>query len=61
MARQVEKLRTSADWIAWLNLTSRFHKYSFLNVLLMHTQAEERRMARLTHIAGFRKWIDMKR
>jgi antirestriction protein ArdC len=61
MTAKVAELRTSEDWVAWLNVASKFHRYSFLNVWLMHCEAEDRGMEPLTHVAGFKRWLEMDR
>lgn len=58
---EVAKITTSEDWMAWLRTATKFHNYSFNNVLLMHIQAAQREMAPLTHVAGYQRWLDLKR
>lgn len=52
----IRSLRTSDDWTAWLGLASRLHRYSFNNILLIHTQRPD-----ATAVAGYRAWQDLGR
>jgi antirestriction protein ArdC len=50
----IEQLRSSDGWQAYLKVRSRFHSYSWRNVLLIlhqHPTAER--------VAGFRAWLDL--
>ncbi|MGH9018294.1 MAG: ArdC-like ssDNA-binding domain-containing protein [Acidimicrobiales bacterium] len=47
----VTTLTTSAGWRRYLDFQSRFHRYSFGNVLLIGTQCPE-----ATQVAGFATW-----
>jgi hypothetical protein len=60
---QIEKLRqatsallTSEGWQRWLRTRSRFHRYSLRNTLLIAFQCPH-----ATHVAGFRKWLELGR
>ncbi len=44
----VERLTTSSEWQRYLDFQSRFHRYSFGNVLLIAAQCHE-----ATQVAGF--------
>jgi antirestriction protein ArdC len=46
----------SAALTAYLNVTARFHKYSWTNCLLISMQCPD-----ATRVAGFRKWLDLGR
>ena len=49
-------LLTSDGWQRWLRTRSRFHRYSMRNTLLIAFQCPH-----ATHIAGFRKWLELGR
>lgn len=49
-------LLTSDGWQQWLRTRSRFHRYSLNNTLLIALQCPD-----ATHVAGFRKWLDLGR
>ena len=49
-------LLTSNGWQRWLRTRSRFHRYSMRNTLLIAFQCPH-----ATHIAGFRKWLELGR
>lgn len=49
-------LLTSDGWQQWLRTRSRFHRYSLNNTLLIALQCPG-----ATHVAGFRKWLDLGR
>lgn len=51
LTEQVEALTTSEDWTRWLQTASRFHNYSFGNVLLIGAQRPD-----ATRVAGYRTW-----
>lgn len=51
IAGQVEQLRGSDQWRAYLDFVHAFHTYSLNNVLLILAQCPH-----ATHVAGFRKW-----
>src|SRR5471032_3353441 len=60
---QVEQLRaattallTSEGWQRWLRTRSRFHRYSLRNTLLIAVQCPP-----ATHVAGFRRWLELGR
>jgi antirestriction protein ArdC len=52
----VEKLTTSDEWLRYLDVQRRFHRYSFGNVLLIALQCPE-----ATRVAGFRRWLELGR
>lgn len=58
VATAVAEIRSSDDWKRYLATAARFHKYSFNNVMLMTIQAEERGMAPVTRVAGFKAWLE---
>ncbi len=49
-------LLTSEGWQRWLHTRSRFHRYSLRNTLLIAFQCPH-----ATHVAGFRKWLELGR
>jgi antirestriction protein ArdC len=49
-------LLTSEGWQQWLKTRSRFHRYSLRNTLLIAFQCPH-----ATHVAGFRKWLELGR
>lgn len=53
---EVEKLRDSDEWMAWLKMMSRLHRYSFGNQLLIGFQCPT-----ATYVAGFNRWKALKR
>lgn len=60
---QLEQLReatsallTSEGWQRWLRTRSRFHRYSLRNTLLIAFQCPH-----ATHVAGFRRWLELGR
>ena len=48
---QVEALRSSQGWAAYVRAASSFHRYSLNNLLLIMSQAPE-----ATQVAGYRAW-----
>lgn len=48
----VEALATDENWLAYLDTTSKFHRYSFSNQMLIAIQSG----GRATRVAGFRAW-----
>jgi hypothetical protein len=56
LQRATEALLTSDGWKQWLRTRSRFHSYSFRNTLLIAVQYPQ-----ATHVAGFRRWLDLGR
>ncbi len=55
--RQATKALLSGEgWQRWLRTRSRFHRYSLRNTLLIAFQCPE-----ATHVAGFRKWLELGR
>ncbi|MGC8628132.1 MAG: ArdC-like ssDNA-binding domain-containing protein [Acidimicrobiales bacterium] len=52
----ISNLTTSEQWQHYLTFQSRFHRYSFGNVLLIAAQCRE-----ATQVAGFNTWRKMKR
>ena len=53
ISEQVEALRSSKEWTAFLDYMRSFHSYSLNNVLLMLAQRPT-----ATQVAGFRQWQD---
>lgn len=51
-----DELLTSEGWTAWLDVARRFHRYSFLNTVLI---AHQRPTA--TQVAGYGRWKDLGR
>ncbi|MGH3004236.1 MAG: ArdC family protein [Gaiellaceae bacterium] len=49
-------LLTSDGWQQWLRTRSRFHRYSLNNTLLIALQCPH-----ATHVAGFRRWLELGR
>jgi antirestriction protein ArdC len=49
-------LLTSEGWQRWLRTRSRFHRYSLRNTLLIALQCPH-----ATHVAGFRRWLELGR
>lgn len=49
-------LLTSEGWQHWLQTRSRFHRYSLRNTLLIAFQSPH-----ATHVAGFRRWLELGR
>lgn len=49
-------LLTSDGWQRWLRTRARFHRYSLHNTLLIALQRPD-----ATHVAGFRKWLELGR
>ena len=49
----VETIVTGEDWLAWLKVSARFHKYSFNNVLLIAVQIKG------SVLKGGQRWIDL--
>jgi antirestriction protein ArdC len=49
-------LLTSEGWQQWLRTRSRFHRYSLRNTLLIAFQCPQ-----ATHVAGFRRWLELGR
>jgi hypothetical protein len=52
----VQRLTTTSEWKRYLDFQSRFHHYSFGNVLLIAAQREG-----ATRVAGFNAWLEMAR
>lgn len=52
----VESIHNSDDFRAYLDVQSKFHHYSFGNIMLIMAQRPE-----ATQVAGFRKWQTMNR
>lgn len=50
----VEALGTDENWLAYCDMASKFHRYSFSNQMLIHLQTG----GRATRVAGFRSWRD---
>lgn len=51
ISEQVEQLRSSERWRAFLDFAQSFHAYSLNNLLLILSQKPD-----ASHVAGFRKW-----
>jgi antirestriction protein ArdC len=47
----IAHLTSSEEWISWLNVQRRFHRYSFQNTLLIAQQRPD-----ATRVAGFHTW-----
>jgi antirestriction protein ArdC len=47
----VEALTSSDDWLRWLDVARRFHRYSFWNTVAILTQAPH-----ATQVAGYQRW-----
>ena len=56
LAANVERIQSTDQWKAALEVRARFHKYSFNNCMLIAIQAPEARL-----VAGYRKWQEMGR
>lgn len=56
LAEGVVNLTSSAQWQRYLTFQSRFHRYSFNNVLLIAAQCHE-----ASQVAGFKAWRKMNR
>ena len=56
IANQVEQLRDSDRWTAFLDFAQAFHAYSINNLLLILSQRED-----ASRVAGFRKWQGLNR
>ena len=52
----VETLTSSEDWVRYLDVQSRFHRYSFGNCILIALQ-----FPHATRVAGFRRWLELGR
>lgn len=52
----IEQLTSSDRWQDWLDVQSKFHRYSFNNTLLIRLQCP-----RATHVAGYNAWRQMDR
>ncbi len=52
----IANLTSSTEWQRYLDFQSRFHRYSFGNVLLIAAQCHE-----ATRVAGFNAWRKMNR
>lgn len=51
LGEQVERLRSSEGWLAWLQTASKFRSYSLRNQLLIVAQRPD-----ATRVAGYRAW-----
>lgn len=56
LSQATDTLLTSDGWQRWLRTRSRFHRYSLRNTLLIAFQCPH-----ATHVAGFRKWLELGR
>jgi hypothetical protein len=52
----VEKLTSSDEWVRYLDVQKRFHRYGFGNVLLIALQCPD-----ATRVGGFRRWLELGR
>ncbi len=52
----IANLTSSEEWLRYLDFQSRFHRYSFGNVLLIAAQCHE-----ATQVAGFNAWRKLNR
>jgi antirestriction protein ArdC len=52
----VEKLTSSDEWLRYLDVQRRFHRYSFGNCLLIALQSPD-----ATRVAGFHRWLELGR
>ena len=52
----VEKLTSSEEWVRYLDVQRRFHRYSFGNCLLIALQRPD-----ATRVAGFHRWLELRR
>jgi DNA primase len=52
----VAQLTTSDDWLRWLDVARRFHRYSFWNTVAILTQAPH-----ATQVAGYQRWKSLGR
>jgi hypothetical protein len=51
LVEEVRKIRTGADWKAWLDAAAKLHTYSFRNILLITRQQPD-----ATTVAGYTTW-----
>jgi antirestriction protein ArdC len=56
LAERISNLTSSEEWQHYLDFQSRFHRYSFNNVLLIAAQCHE-----ASQVAGFNAWRKMNR
>jgi antirestriction protein ArdC len=56
LAEGIARLTSSAEWQSWLDVQSRFHRYSFGNTLLIALQRPD-----ATQVAGFHAWLRLSR
>jgi antirestriction protein ArdC len=56
LSEGITALTTSEEWIRYLNVQSRFHRYSFGNVVLIAAQ-----LPGASRVAGFRAWLKLGR
>lgn len=56
LAEQVAAITSGEDWRRWLKQGTKFHGYSFRNVVLIAMQAPD-----ATRVAGYRKWQELGR
>src|SRR5713226_5970820 len=56
LGQQVETLKASEGWIAWLETAAKFHRYSFGNLMLIASQRPD-----ATQVAGFHTWKSLGR
>jgi hypothetical protein len=56
LAEGVAHLTTTDEWLRYLDVQRRFHRYSFGNCLLIAMQRPD-----ATQVAGFRRWLELGR
>jgi len=56
LSQATSALLTGEGWQRWLRTRSRFHRYSLRNTLLIAFQCPH-----ATHVAGFRRWLELGR
>ena len=52
----IQAIHSSEEWTAMLNVASKFHQYSFKNLVLIHLQCHE-----ATRVAGYKAWQELGR
>lgn len=56
LAAGIAELTSTEQWTAWLDMASKFHDYSFGNVMLILSQRPD-----ASQVAGYRKWQELGR
>jgi antirestriction protein ArdC len=56
LAAKVSELADTADWRGWLQIATKFHHYSFGNIMLIGMQRPD-----ATQVAGYKRWEDLGR